>query len=129
MIYCCGCKKEVNARQTTDNEVYSNGFGNPIWICDDCGSYVGTHHKCRTAPTRPLGVLATPEMRNARKHLHALIDPLWKSGRIKRIYLYRLISDKLGYEYHTAELRTIEEARRVWRIIREIQREKPSLRI
>ena len=50
---------------------------------------------------KPLGNIPTAELRNARKHIHAILDPIWKSGRMKRGDLYRAISDSLGYQYHT----------------------------
>jgi hypothetical protein len=43
--------------------------------------------------------------------LHALIDPIWQSGKMGRRELYAAIGRDLGREYHTAETRTLEEAR------------------
>lgn len=125
MIFCCGCEKEVDARLTDGSEIYPHRGDLatlPFWKCDECGNYVGCCYKTNT-PTKPLGNIPTPEMRNARKHIHAILDPIWKSGKVQRGTLYGMISDKLGYQYHTAELRTIDEARRVWKIIRSIARE------
>lgn len=67
-----------------------------------------------------MGVIPSAEIKNARKHIHALLDPIWKSGVIKRAKLYGLISKELGWTYHTAELRTIEEARKAYVVIRRI---------
>lgn len=91
----------------------------PFWVCPGCGGFVGCHHKTKDR-TRPLGVIASPEVKNARKHIHALIDPLWQGGRIGRRALYQQIGEKLGREYHTAEIRSVEEARAVWRVARDI---------
>lgn len=125
IIWCCGCQWDVKARLTDGREVYPHrkDLANiPFWACDGCGCFVGCHHKT-SKPTTPLGVIATPEIKNARKHIHALIDPAWKSGKVSRVKLYKRISDKLGYQYHTADIKSIEEARDVYRIARDIIKE------
>lgn len=122
-IYCCGCGHDVMARLTDGREIYSRQGPwdkNPFWVCDECGSYVGCHHKMQHNKTLPLGNLADAEMRNARKHIHQLIDPHWKSGRMPRGLIYAKMTEKLGRQYHTGEIRTIDEARRVYRYAREI---------
>jgi hypothetical protein len=108
----------VDARLTSGAEVYphrSDLANVPRWKCDDCGNHVGTHHKT-SEPTRPLGNIPSPELKRARMHIHSLIDPAWKSKRIKRGKIYGALSARLGYEYHTAEIKTIDEARRVYRV-------------
>ena len=122
-IYCCGCKADILARLTSGREVYphrSDLISLPFWICDDCKNFVGCHHKSKSEKTRPLGVIATKEIKNARKHIHQLIDPAWKSGLISRGSLYKKISSVIGYQYHTADIRSIEEARKVYRVSRDI---------
>ena len=117
-IYCMGCEKEVIARLTDGEERYPHRpdlATIPFWHCDNCGAWVGCHHKTKT-PTRPLGILATPEMFEARKAIHNLIDPIWKSGEYPRAKIYAYISRKIGKNYHTGELRTMDEARKVWAI-------------
>ena len=86
----------------------------------DCGLYVGCHHKTKNR-TRPLGCIPTPDIKNARQHIHKILDPLWQSGRYKRSQIYKIISDKIGRKYHTANIRSIEEAREVYRIIMRIR--------
>lgn len=117
-IHCCGCSVKVKARLTTGAEVYParrDLVSLPFWICDRCKNFVGCAHKTGN-PTKPLGCIATPGLKNARKHLHALLDPLWKTGKIGRRELYARIGRETGREYHTAELKTLEEARQVYRI-------------
>lgn len=92
------------------------------------GKHVGCHHKTKN-PTRPLGVIPSEEIKHARKHLHALIDPLWESGIISRDEMYKKISDQLGYEYHTAEIRTIENAREIYRIAKSIKEQAQAQRM
>lgn len=116
-IYCCGCGDDVDARLTNGAEIYPRRAdlrALPFWKCDACGNFVGCHHKTNNR-TNPLGCIPTPELRNARKHIHALIDPLWQSGAVSRKSLYAALSRELGKQYHTAETRTIEEARIVYK--------------
>ena len=124
-IYCCGCGETVEARLTSGKEIYPNRPDLkhiPIWKCDVCGNYVGCHRKTKN-PVRPLGCIPTKNIRNARKRIHKLLDPLWGSGKIKRRTIYKKLSDKLGWQYHTAKIKSLEEAHRVYRILQEIQEE------
>ena len=121
IIYCCGCSKLVEPRLTDGEEIYPHRrdlFSLPFWKCDTCNNFVGCHHKTKDR-TRPLGCIPTKEIKEARIHIHAILDPIWKSGKIQRKHLYARLSEKLGYQYHTAELRSIEQARKVYRIIRD----------
>jgi len=77
-IFCCACKSDVNARLTNGSEIYphrSDLSSIPFWKCDDCGNFVGCHHKT-SKPTQPLGHIPTPEIRKARQHIHMILDPL-----------------------------------------------------
>ena len=121
-IFCTGCGKDVKARLTDGGERYPHRPDLkelPFWKCDGCGNYVGCHHKTAT-PTRPLGCIATPEILQARKNIHAILDPLWKSDKIKRGQAYAYVSKRLGYSYHNGEIRSIEEARTIYKIVGEL---------
>lgn len=125
-VWCCICECEVQARLTNGAECYPNRpdlIGLAFWKCDGCKGFVGTHHRRKNDPTAPLGVIPTPALKDARQKIHRLLDPLWESGRFKRGQLYARISLELGREYHTAELRTLDEAREVWRIVKAIAQE------
>lgn len=124
-IYCTGCSKDVEARLTDGRERYPHRpdlADLPFWKCDTCGNYVGCHHKTKN-PTKPLGCIATPEILEARKATHNLLDPLWKSGRIKRGQAYGYITHRLGYTYHNGEIRSIEEARTIWKLVAQLHNE------
>ena len=124
VIWCCGCNGETEARLTTGVEIYPHRrdiSDLPFWRCDKCGNFVGCHHKTDDK-TRPLGCLPTPEIKAARQHIHRILDPIWKSGRMSRGKVYALLSQKMGREYHTAEIKTVEEAREVYRHIAELDR-------
>lgn len=113
-IWCCGCSENVAARLTDGAEIYahrSDLHDLPFWKCDICGNHVGCHHKTAVR-TRPLGCIPTLQIKNARQHLHRLIDPIWKSKKMTRGEVYRRIAAEMGVKsYHTADLRSIEDAR------------------
>jgi hypothetical protein len=116
-IHCCGCNQAVQARLTNGSEIYprrADLSSLPFWKCDTCGNFVGCHHKTEDR-TRPLGCIPTPELKDARQKIHALIDPLWQGGTITRKALYAQLTKALGRQYHTAELRSLDEARLVYR--------------
>ena len=111
-IHCCGCGKVVAPRLTNGKEIYPHRedlHELPFWKCDTCGNFVGCHHKSRER-TKPLGSIPTPGIRNARKVIHAVLDPMWKSGSFTRSGLYHRLSKVIGRQYHTAEVNTFEEA-------------------
>lgn len=117
-LWCCACQADVDARLTNGAEVYPHRpdlASIPRWICDACKNSVGTHHKSGGS-TKPLGNIPSPELKKARMHIHELIDPVWKTGLMRRGELYAALSKRLGYEYHTGEIKTIEEARRVYTV-------------
>jgi hypothetical protein len=125
-IWCCGCNEDVQARLTDGREIYPHRrdlAGLPFWRCDGCNNFVGCHHKTQDR-TNPLGCIPTKEIKAARQHIHKLIDPLWKGKKIKRRDLYQLMAAKLGIEeYHTAELRSVEDARAAYRAGRAVAAE------
>lgn len=124
-IHCCGCNQAVYARLTNGSEIYprrADLASLPFWKCDTCGNFVGCHHKTEDR-TRPLGCIPTPELKDARQKIHALIDPLWQGGTITRKALYAKLTQALGRQYHTAELRSLDEARLVYRTARQIGRQ------
>lgn len=124
-IYCTGCKTDVEARLTNGKERYPHRpdlYGIPFWRCDGCGNYVGCHHKTDN-PTRPLGCIATKEILDARKKIHALLDPLWKDGHIKRGQAYSYVGNRIGHPYHNGEIRTIEEAREIYKVVAQLHNE------
>lgn len=121
-IYCCGCFADVKARLTSGAEIYphrSDLHKIPFWKCKACGNHVGCHYKTKNR-TRPLGNIPTPEIRSARQHIHKILDPLWTGKRVSRRRIYERISEKIGYNYHTANIKTIDEARKIYRVIKDL---------
>lgn len=122
-IYCTGCSADVVARLTDGTEMYPHRpdlAAMPFWVHDVCGSFVGTHHKTRNKH-KPLGFLASPEVKKWRKIIHATLDPLWKSGKIKRGQAYAFISHRIGHTYHTGEIYSVEEGRHIYEIVKELK--------
>ncbi len=124
-LWCTGCGKRVYVRLTNGEEIYPHREDletRPFWICDMCGAFVGTHWKT-DSPTLPMGVLATPEIRNARRAIHAMLDPLWQSKLIDRRAAYAHISERFGRTYHTGQLYTLAEAKRVYAIVSALKKQ------
>ena len=125
-IHCCGCDKTVTARLTSGAEIYPHRkdlASLPFWKCPTCGNYVGCHHKTGQR-LKPLGCIPTHEIRQLRQKIHAKLDPLWKNGVFGRKELYKIISKRAGTDiYHTAEIRSASEARKVLDILDQIERE------
>lgn len=120
-LYCCGCKERVVPILIYGTDVYPHRIDladKLFWYCIACGNYVG----CHPGGDRPLGNIPTPELRKARQHIHAILDPIWKSKRLSRSAIYAMISEQVGWNYHTAKIRTIEEARKVYQIVQGISR-------
>lgn len=124
-IYCCGCERDVEARLTSGKEIYPHRrdlYDLPFWKCDDCGGKVGCHHKTKDR-TRPLGNIPTKEITEARQHIHRLLDPMWQRGGWPRGKIYARLTHVIGREYHTAEIRSVDEARVVYAALQQLQRE------
>jgi hypothetical protein len=117
-IYCTGCKKDVFPELITGKEIYfkaSKDYSKRwFYRCLFCKAYCGCHGGGRP----PLGALATKEMRNARQEIHKILDPMWMGKKTSRSKIYKKLSDSLGYTYHTAEIKTIEDARIIYRVIK-----------
>lgn len=114
-IDCIACRSKVNARLTNGKEIYPHRpdlYEIPFWKCDTCKNYVGCHHRSKQR-TKPLGCIATPEIFQKRKIIHAIIDPIWKSGKMPRKLIYIKLSKVFGREYHTGDIRSLEEADKI----------------
>lgn len=88
---CCG-SSEVALKNNA--EVYGRSFGEWPWIylCEDCGSYVGLHPLTNI----PLGTLADSATREARKASKTPFEALYRSGRMSRSDAYSALAGKLG---------------------------------
>jgi hypothetical protein len=83
-----------------------------------CGNFVGCHHKTKDR-TKPLGNIPTKEIKAARQHIHRILDPIWQKGEMPRGKIYATIAREMEItQYHTAEITTIEDARKVYAIVK-----------
>lgn len=125
LIWCIACQQDVEARLTDGKETYPHRADLaevPFWKCDTCNNFVGCHHKTKGSRLLPLGCISTPEIKTMRNIIHDLIDPLWKEQGWSRGRIYGTISKKLGYTYHTGEIRSVEEAEKVIAIVQSLKK-------
>ncbi len=118
-IYCCGCKATMICELVRGDKVYPSRKDLKslfFWKCGKCNNFVGTHKN--SSRHIPLGVIPTKELKNARRHIHQILDPLYISGKYKRKEIYDTISDHVGYRYHTAQTKCIDECRKIYRFIK-----------
>lgn len=103
---CNHCDKE--AQWVENKKVYGKNYGKSymIWWCEDCDAYVGCHKNT----VIPLGkYLVKAPVRKARQKVHAVIDPLWKSGKYTRKKVYQMLNDAFGYQIHIGNTKSIKE--------------------
>lgn len=119
-IECIECDKTVEARLLRFPPPcwkYEWGRGRR-WVCPNCKNYVGNDPKTN----KPLGIIPTKDLRYWRQAIHSRLDPLWKGGHLSRSKTYKIIAKSLGVkEYHTANVRSWEEARAILRIVDELR--------
>ena len=118
-IYCAVCRSDQECHEATGKDIYPHRpdlAKLEFWQCGNCGGYVGCHENSG----KPLGIIVSKEVKNARREIHKILDAPWQSKRITRTAMYKAVSAALGYEFHTAEIKTLTEARHVYRAIRAI---------
>lgn len=122
-IFCVECDKNVEPKVVSGSMVYPNSpklAHDRFWMCNHCKNFIGCHKNANKNKMKPLGVIANKELKQARIKIHQLIDPIWQNDKMKRGEVYAIISKELGYTYHTGELRSLDEARKVWSIAAEL---------
>lgn len=120
-IYCCQSASIKLATLFLAKEMAAKPNGSKpnsvYWVCECCGNHVGCSEQS-SGIIKPLGVIATPEIRLARIHIHNKLDAIWKLGYRSRTEVYEYLSDALGiHEYHTANITSIEQARATYRAL------------
>jgi hypothetical protein len=121
LIYCIECKSEKQCSMISGDVAYPHRKDLKVknfWQCPSCLNFVGTHNKGMS--TKPLGCIPNKEMKTARMHIHSILDPIWKKKYMSRSDVYKKVSEQLGYKYHTAEIKCINEARKIYSIVREL---------
>lgn len=119
-LYCVQCSTEVPAEKVTGEQVYPHRpdlYQLVFYKCPVCENFVGTHK----ATNEPLGCIPSKQLKQQRMMIHRVLDTLWKERIISRRKLYKQISSKLGYEYHTGNIKSIDEAQQVLSIVQDIR--------
>jgi len=101
-VRCDCCHRQ--AELVTGREVYRGHrpdlHAKYFWQCRPCNARVG----CHPGTQKPLGGLAKPELRLARSRAHAVFDPIWREGTMRRAAAYRWLARKLNRkEIHIGE--------------------------
>jgi len=112
-IHCDYCGTLV---EFVDSKViYGKSYG-MIYLCPDCGAYVGVHK----GTDKPLGRLANAELREWKKAAHKVFDPLWQQGpfRGKRNAAYRWLAKQLQLPVEKTHIGMfdVEECKKVIKI-------------
>jgi hypothetical protein len=99
MVTCHYCNQP--AELVTGKEIYPhlpNLHNSKFWRCQPCGAYVGCHraNKGYGDGTVPLGILANAYLRRAKIDVHNLLDPMWKSGAMKRMEAYAWLAKEMN---------------------------------
>lgn len=118
-MFCMRCDKMVDAQRTSGDRVYPSrpDLANKVmFVCPECGNYA----------TSSSDVIPTAQIRNIRKKIHRVIDPLWEQGQVSRGWVYRKMKEKLGYEFHNGSLRSMAEGERALKAANEIVKEVHS---
>ena len=128
-IYCCVCERETECELIYGKVIYPHRkdlYKARFWRCPTCGGFVGCHRKS-TTPTKPLGCIPTKEIKEIRIAIHASLDHLWRYCGWSKSKLYREISAFVGYEFHTAEIRSVDEGNKVLGYVNSIISSLPQL--
>ena len=100
---CPYCNKE--ALYLTSEQFYGRDFGTNLYVCFDCDARVGTHERTK----KPLGTMATKELRELRKQCHSLFDKMWKSGKLTRKQAYKWLQESMEISKSKAHIGMFDE--------------------
>ena len=78
----------------------------PFYVCNDCDTRVG----CHPNTLRPLGNLASFELRKARMAAHEAFDTLWKTKRMSRSKAYAWLAKELHMSKTRCHIGNFDEA-------------------
>lgn len=105
-VFCPYCGN--HALLVDSSRIYKQSYG-MMWLCEPCDAYTGVH---KSSPRfAPLGTLAKYELRELRKQVHAIFDPLWKKGKMTRNEAYAWLANRLGITKDVCHVAMFDEAR------------------
>lgn len=102
-IYCTECKQNVFAEQVKGDVIYPGRpdlYNHTFLRCPTCKNYAGT--KASSIPT--------PYIRKCRMMIHHYLDSFWQTGVVPRSWIYREMSRRLGWNFHSGSIRDELEA-------------------
>lgn len=106
-MFCVECQKVVSGDPVLGDAVY--GVGSKfstirLWRCPHCKNYAGIS----------TDIIPNPQIRKIRRQIHSMIDVLWMDGCVSRGWVYREMSDILGYNFHNGSIASVDEAVRAY---------------
>jgi hypothetical protein len=108
-IYCCGCKKKIQAILKKKNKKWR-------YYCE-CGLHINTDNNKDYA--NPIGYIPTKKIRNAQQHLNNLIDTFCKDDIDKKIELFNYVQEKTKSvnQFNPMFIKNVNEGRRAYKIM------------
>lgn len=86
--YCGGKVIFTSNAYIYHGKTYGNG---KCYVCTNCRTSCGVHGK--PVPTkRPLGILATDEMKQLKQQCHSKFDEVWRDHKLKRGACYKRLA-------------------------------------
>lgn len=131
-LFCPTCLREpVLVNGVVIYPSWPNLHSLKFWLCARCDAYVGCHAEgarveqrdgsyIRSDGTLPLGRLANPALRKAKREAHAAFDPLWKEGSMDRRQAYAWLANEMKldrFDCHIG-LFNCQQCRQVVEIVR-----------
>lgn len=101
-MFCVECNKDVEAQKVNGCFIYKDRpdlRDKVLYRCPFCRNYA----------TNVADVIPNKAIRQLRKRIHGTLDPLWEQGIVSRGWVYRRMSDKLGYTFHNGAIRTMQQ--------------------
>jgi len=95
IVVCPYCRERA---ELVHSRVVSKDSRGMLRMCWQCTAYVGTHRNSLTHA--PLGTLANHDLRQLRRKVHSVFDPLWKNKKIPKYKArgesYKWLAQRLG---------------------------------
>lgn len=102
--YCGG-----RVKLTTAQEIHEDS-DRSIYLCTNCGAYVGCHRDPRGGLPRPMGKLANYALRSKRIDTHKVFDRLWQERGMTRTQAYKWLAKKLNRPERLAHIGQMDMA-------------------
>lgn len=124
-VVCGYCDRP--AQRVGANKIYKNRpdlLGKWFWKCDPCDAYVG----CHPGTDNPLGRLSDKRLRHAKQRVHRELDPLWKSGEMRRKDAYAALAKALGIAQQNCHVGMFdyETCVRAWAALAKMKERAPA---